>query len=159
MNIVILGDSNTEAYKAASELVVKMGHNIIYAYDENADIAIAPLLNTILSPGDIYAPRLGTLIFHPSPLPYGRGRNAIKMAYRRREPVTAATWFWGNAGIDKGDICEQEIVRVDLTIRPREFYERDVLPAMLRTLERALAGIDKGVIRRVPQVEEFATYD
>lgn len=159
MNIVILGDSSTEAYKAAPELVVKMGHNIIYAYDENADIAIAPLLNTILSPSDVYAPRLGTLIFHPSPLPYGRGAKAIKMAYRRREQITAATWFWANAGIDKGDICEQEIIRIDLEIRPREFYERDIIPAMMRTLERALSDIEKGIIRRVPQIEAFATYD
>lgn len=104
-------------------------------------------------------PRHGTLIFHPSPLPYGRGRNAIKAAYKKGEPLSAATWFWASDGLDAGDICEQEIVRIDYALRPRDFYASRILPAMFRTLERAIAGISAGVARRVPQMHEHATYD
>ena len=56
-------------------------------------------------PGDRLAD-IGTLIFHPSPLPYGRGASSLKWAYRRGEPITAATWLWADSGYDTGDICE-----------------------------------------------------
>ena len=37
------------------------------------DVAIAPLLIERVSNEELAEPNLGTLIFHPSPLPYGRG--------------------------------------------------------------------------------------
>jgi methionyl-tRNA formyltransferase len=157
MNSKILGEKGTAAYIAAARLVTKLGHTL----NEHADIdiAIAPLLTQILSPDELTKPRYGTLIFHPSPLPYGRGASAIRYAYKRNEPVTAATWFWANEGIDAGDICEQEIVQIDYNLRPREFYEKDIIPAMERTLERALNNLSKGIVRRIPQIERYATYD
>ncbi len=158
MRIRILGETNTAAYSEAVKLIKELGHEQCGCNDA-CDIAIAPLLMTILKEHEINRPRLGTLIFHPSPLPHGRGARSIRMAYERREPITAATWFWANSGIDQGDICEQEIVKIDYSTRPRQFYERDVIPAMVRTLRRALQDIDKGITRRVPQVEAFASYD
>lgn len=156
MRVAVLGDENAAATLAAVDMIRGRGHTMTH---DQPDIAIAPLLTRILSREELTAPRLGTLIFHPSPLPYGRGASAIRWAYNRREPVTAATWFWANQGIDAGDICEQEILTIDHTKRPREFYDVHVLPAMLRTLERALTNIERGYIRRVPQVEQYATYD
>lgn len=41
----------------------------------------------------------------------------------------------------------------------REFYERDVIPAMARTLERCLKGLQSGIKRRIPQVGKYATFD
>ncbi len=159
MVVQIHGDETTPAYEAARDLVEKLGHTVTDGSHFVVDIAIAPLLTRILSPEALDAPKFGTLIFHPSPLPYGRGASAIKYAYKRHEPITAATWFWANEGVDSGDICEQEILRVDYSLRPRDFYSRDIIPAMLRTLERALGNVEKGYIRRVPQIEKYATYD
>ncbi|MDR0206054.1 MAG: formyl transferase [Bacteroidales bacterium] len=156
MIINILGKKG-EAYKAASDLVIALGHCI--ATNGLSHVAIAPLLTQKITLQEINYPLLGTLIFHPSPLPYGRGASAIRWAYRRREPVTAATWLWANENLDAGDICEQEIVKIDYELRPREFYEQHVIPAMLRTLDRALNDIEKGVKRQIKQVEEYATYD
>ena len=56
-------------------------------------------------------------------------------------------------------ICEQEIIKIDHTARPREFYEREIIPAMVRTLERCLINLEKGFKREIPQVEKYATYD
>jgi methionyl-tRNA formyltransferase len=158
MVVDILGEPHTEAYALALRLLTGRGHTLA-AGDAEADLAVAPLLTKKIGGEKLSAPRLGTLIFHPSPLPYGRGASAIRWAYRRREPVTAATWFWATERLDAGDICEQEIVRVDYALRPREFYEQEMLPAMLRTLERALIALEQGVARRAPQVEKYATYD
>jgi formyltetrahydrofolate dehydrogenase len=139
------------------DLVISLGHTV--AQNSLSHVAIAPLLTHKITLGEIYHPLLGTLIFHPSPLPYGRGASAIRWAYRRKEPVTAATWFWANDKLDAGDICEQEIVKIDYSIRPKEFYEKHIIPAMARTLERALNDIQKGVKRQIKQIEEYATYD
>lgn len=158
MIVKIYGNENTTAYEAAKALVGRLGHTVTNVAC-TADLAIAPLLTEILPDETLGVPVYGTLIFHPSPLPYGRGASAIKYAYKRQEPITAATWFWADSGIDTGDICEQEIVKVDYTLRPKDFYVQDILPAMLRTLERALTDIAKGHIRKVPQVEKYSTYD
>ncbi|MCL2562406.1 MAG: formyl transferase [Rikenellaceae bacterium] len=159
MVVRILGEEGTAAYMSARAVVESLGHKIDDGRYFAVDLAIAPLLTQIIPVHELNEPIHGTLIFHPSPLPYGRGASAIKHAYTRREPLTAATWFWADAGIDTGDICEMEIVKIDYSLRPREFYERDIIPALGRTLARALADISRGIIRRIPQVERFATYD
>jgi formyltetrahydrofolate dehydrogenase len=156
MKVKILGDKNDRAVAAAYELVRRLRHR---AVSDSADLAIAPLLTEKLSAEQIGEPLFGTLIFHPSPLPYGRGASAIRWAYRRREPVTAATWLWANERLDAGDICEREIVKIDYDLRPREFYEQHIIPAMLRTLERCLNGVQAGFKRQIKQIEEYATYD
>ena len=70
------------------------------------DLAIAPLLTAKVPDEELRLADIGTLIFHPSPLPYGRGASSLKWAYRRGEPITAATWLWADSGYDTGDICE-----------------------------------------------------
>lgn len=159
MVVRILGDENTAAFAAAKAVIESLGHTVDDGSFFFVNLAVAPLLTRIVSEEELNEPIYGTLIFHPSPLPYGRGASAIKYAYRRQEPITAATWFWADKGIDTGDICEMEIVKIDHSIRPREFYERDIIPALCRTLGRALVDISRGIVRRVPQVEQFATYD
>jgi len=156
MIINILGEKGS-AYNAARDAVVSLGHKV--TENDLSHLAIAPLLTKKITQNEISAPLMGTLIFHPSPLPYGRGASAIRWAYRRKEPVTAATWFWADEKLDAGDICEQEIIKIDYDIRPREFYEQHVIPAMARTLKRALNDIEKGVKRQIKQIEEYATYD
>jgi methionyl-tRNA formyltransferase len=158
MIIKIYSEQNAPACLAAKVIVAGLGH-IVTENADGADLAIAPLLTQILPAQILNKPRYGTLIFHPSPLPYGRGAIAIRYAYKRNEPITAATWFFANEGIDAGDICEQEIVKIDYNLRPREFYEKDIIPAMARTLERALIDLSKGIVRRIPQIERYATYD
>lgn len=154
----IIGQKDCPAYREALRVVRECGCKIGNGC-EIADVAIAPLLTEKISEEVISRPYFGTLIFHPSPLPYGRGAASIKWAYKRHEPITAATWFWADKGLDTGDICEQEIVKIDYELRPREFYEREMLPAMARTLERCLKGLQIGRPRKIPQVEKYATFD
>jgi len=159
MVIKLLGEPQTAAYCAAEAIIKKLGHAV---YDDTyfySDLAVAPLLRVKIPKLELLEPKHGTLIFHPSPLPYGRGASSIRWAYRRREPITSATWFWANGQLDAGDICEAEIIKIDYELSPREFYDLHVIPAMQRTLERCLIAIEKGFIHRVPQVEEYSSYD
>lgn len=159
MIIKILGNSETSAYQAVQSYIKSKGHQIWESGSYKCHLAVAPLLTEKVPNDELKMPSYGTLIFHPSPLPYGRGASSIKWAYKRKEPITAATWFWADSGYDTGDICEQEIIKIDYNVRPRHFYEKEIIPAMIRTLERCLSGLEKGVIRRIPQVESYSSYD
>ena len=159
MIIKILGNKDSQAYKMAEACVREKGYRVWNESTGVYDLAIAPLLTEKVSVEVLKEPLYGTLIFHPSPLPYGRGASSIKWAYKRQEPITAATWFWADNGLDTGDICEQEIIKIDYSARPRDFYERDILPAMERTLVRCLDNIQMGYIRKIPQVESYSSYD
>ena len=73
MVVRILGQKDTLAYKEAEQVVKEMG---LAVWDETyffVDVAIAPLLTEKVGDEELAGPRLGTLIFHPSPLPYGVG--------------------------------------------------------------------------------------
>jgi len=159
MVIKILGDRDTAAYRAAVGIVKELGHAVYDSTYFYCDISIAPLLTKRLSDMELLEPVHGTLIFHPSPLPHGRGASSIRHAYRRREPITAATWIWANGQLDAGDICEAEIIKIDYNLSPRDFYQAHIIPALERTLKRALNAISSGYIRRVPQIEEYASFD
>ena len=159
MIINILGSQETMAYKISLEVIQKMGHRLPYTEGEEWDLAVAPLLTVKVSLEELHKPRLGTLIFHPSPLPYGRGASALKWAYRRHEPIAAACWFWANDKLDAGDICELEIIKIEYSMSPRAFYETHIIPALERTLKRCLEALDYGFIHRVPQEERYSTYD
>ncbi len=159
MVVRILGNKDSLAYITARRCALRCGVQLCEDDSAEYDLAIAPLLTEKISNYELAKPKTGTLIFHPSPLPYGRGASAIKWAYRRREPITAATWFWADSGLDTGDICEQEILKIDYNLRPRDFYVIHVIPALERTLERCLKGLIRGVQRRVPQVEEYSSFD
>ncbi len=159
MIVKILGNINTPAVAETDRLIRQLGHAV---WDDSyyyCDLAVAPRLTRKLHNDELSDPRLGTLIFHPSPLPYGRGMQSIKWAYKRKEPITAATWFWADMGLDTGDICEQEIIKIDYSMPPRDFYRAHVMPALIRTLERCLNNLQKGYIRRIPQIEAYSSFD
>ena len=124
-----------------------------------AMFAIAPRLTRKLSAIEWSAPNLGTLIFHPSILPYHRGPDAIRWAVLGGERVSGVTWFWCDDGLDTGPICEQEPVLLKPGESPGRAYFSRFLPAGLRALDRAIVGILAGRPRRVEQDESLSTYE
>jgi hypothetical protein len=124
-----------------------------------ATFAIAPKLTRKLVNGEWTGPELGTLIFHPSILPYHRGPDAIRWAVADGDRVSGVTWFWCDDGLDTGPICEQEPVVLKLGESPGRAYHTRFVPAGIRSLERAVAGIVAGHVRRVLQEHELASYE
>lgn len=147
MVIKVLSSYNGEAKRLTEGVISVMGHTLYgdHLYDSlynGYDLNIAPDYETILTPPELSEPRIGTLIFHPSPLPRMRGRNAIKRQYKAGDIIGGGTWFWASEGIDNGEIFEQEIVILNNRIRPSEYYLNIILPLMVRTLGRALLRIN-----------------
>lgn len=144
--------------EACEQVAAAAGFQTVYTPEE-ADVAIAPLLTRRLNASEYNAPRIGTLIFHPSALPYRRGPDAVRHTVEAHERVTAATWFWCADGLDTGDLCEQQTVVLKPGESPGRAYHTRIAPAGLEALARALDGIARGKPRRVPQDNELATYD
>jgi len=124
-----------------------------------ATFAIATKLLKIIPREQWAAPELGTLIFHPSVLPYHRGPDAIRWAVLGGERVSGVTWFWAEDGLDTGPICEQEAVLLDPKESPRRAYHTRFIPAGIRALERAVWEIFRDRPRRVPQEPVLASYE
>lgn len=124
-----------------------------------ATLAIAPKLTRKLAEGEWSEPDLGTLIFHPSILPYHRGPDAIRWAVSLNERVSGVTWFWCDGGLDTGPVCEQEAVLLRPGESPGRAYHTRFVPAGVRALSRAVAAIAAGSARRVHQDETLASYE
>lgn len=124
-----------------------------------AELAIAPHLTRFLPPDVRDAPRLGTLIFHPSALPLRRGPDAVRWAVMRGDAVSAATWFKADDGLDTGPICASEAVVLNPGESPGRTYHTRFVPAALRGLRFTLLHVlqyDELPLRE--QDQELATY-
>lgn len=124
-----------------------------------ATFAIAPRLTRKLREGEWSEPALGTLIFHPSVLPYHRGPDAIRWTVALNERVGGVTWFWCDGGLDTGPICEQEAVLLLPGESAGRAYHTRFVPAGVRALRRAVAAITAVSARSVAQDESLATYE
>lgn len=153
----LLGD-DTEFSRACAAMCERWGFARV-SNPAEALFAIAPLLTRKIPRSTWSAPRLGTLIFHPSALPYRRGPDAIRHTVEARERVSAATWFWCDDGLDSGPVCAQEVVVLRPGESPGRAYHTRFCPAGLRALERALAQIACGVPARIEQDHTLSTYD
>lgn len=158
MKIHIITDIDSEIVEQTRKLVEFLGHSLTDT-PKDADIALAPRLTRILTHAELWAPKHGTLIFHPSLLPRHAGPDAIKWAFRHGEKYTGATWFWGDTKVDGGDICEQEVLEILPDELPGHFYRRAVIPSALKLLRFALKDIEQGHLRKRPQRSEARTYE
>lgn len=123
-------------------------------------VAIAPCLTRKLSESVWRAPNWGTLIFHPSALPYLRGPDAIQWAVRERHALSGVTWFWCDEGLDTGAICSQLPVVMDPARSAREHYVELFQPAGVEALQSAIDYFRReGRWRRVPQPSHGVRYE
>ncbi len=82
----------------------------------NPDIGVFASMTTI-APKDVYnGPRMGTLIYHNSLVPKGRGGSAMEHALSRGDTVGGISIILADEGADTGDIVLQS---------PMELYKHD----------------------------------
>lgn len=153
MIIKVLSSYYDTAFSQTVKLLREAGHEVFGKEDAlfTCDLIVCPDYDVILNEQELSEAEIGVLVFHPSPLPRMRGRNAIKRQYAAGDKLGGGTWFWASTGIDNGDICEQELLLIDPQIRPGEYYRTKIIPLMVRTLERAILGIESGKIRKIKQ--------
>ncbi|MBX3026257.1 methionyl-tRNA formyltransferase [bacterium] len=124
-----------------------------------ADLGVLAYVTQIVPPPVFEAPRLGSICFHPSPLPRYRGGSAIPWQIIRGETRTGVSVFWVDAGIDTGPILLQREAAIDPDDTAATLYYNTLFPLGVDTVVDAVGLIAGGAPPRLPQDESQATYD
>ncbi|WP_342642051.1 methionyl-tRNA formyltransferase [Rhodoligotrophos ferricapiens] len=103
------------------------------------------------------AARIGSIGFHPAPLPRLRGRAVIPWTILLGESETAASLFWLDNGVDSGPILMQEPIEVSPEETARGLYAKQT-GALARMLPKAIRLIRDGEAPKIPQDHGAATY-
>ncbi len=122
------------------------------------DLCVTAAFGQILSQEILDIPPLGSINVHASLLPAHRGAAPIAAAIMSGDRRTGVTTMMMDRGIDTGDILLQAETEIGETETCAELTERlSVLGAEL--LEKTLAELKGGRLKRIPQDESRMTYD
>ncbi|TPW29014.1 methionyl-tRNA formyltransferase [Pararhizobium mangrovi] len=102
-------------------------------------------------------PRIGTIGFHPAPLPRMRGRAVIPWTILLGERTTAASLFWIDEGVDSGPILMQSEIPVAHDETAATLYRKQI-DALARMLPDAVRSVVSGSAPRRAQDHSHATY-
>jgi methionyl-tRNA formyltransferase len=97
-------------------------------------------------------PRLGCIGMHASLLPRYRGGSPVNWALIHGESETGNTMFWLSAGLDLGDIIDQEPIRIDVHDSCGTLYTK-VGEAGIRMLRRNIRCLMTGTAPRRRQTD------
>ena len=98
--------------------------NIEYIKKCKPDLIYCFGWSELLSDKILNIPKLGCVGYHPTELPYNRGRHPQIWAIVLGMKKTASTFFMMKKGADDGGIISQEEVLIDLEDDARSLYEK-----------------------------------
>jgi methionyl-tRNA formyltransferase len=123
----------------------------------NLDLMIMCGWRQVIDMEILSIPRLGTIGFHPTPLPKGRGPAPIINSILEGWKESAVTLFYPSDGLDDGDIIDQECFDIG-----SQFYAIDVYDCCVRAsrklIKRNIKNILSEDVKRIKQDESKATY-
>ncbi len=120
----------------------------------NPDLVCVVSYGVILPKSFLKIPKFGCINVHPSMLPKYRGSAPIQWAVLNGDETTGVTIMYLNEKMDAGDIITQKEVKIGSDETSGELWNRlSKIGADL--LEETVKEISEGIIKRVPQSEEF----
>ena len=90
----------------------------------NPDIIFCFGWSSLLKKDLLRIPPMGTLGFHPSELPFNRGRHPLIWALALGLEKTASTFFFMNEGADTGDILSQRKLKIESFDNANTLYKK-----------------------------------
>ncbi len=125
--------------------------------DLEADAAVVVAYGLLLPAAVLDAPRIGCFNVHASKLPRWRGAAPIQRAIMAGDAVTAVNIMRMDEGLDTGPVCLGRDVAITPDMTAGELH--DTLSALgAELMVEALAGLEAGTLRAVPQPQEGVTY-
>lgn len=122
-----------------------------------ADYIFAVGISQLVCKEIIEAATLGTIGFHPTPLPKYRGRAAMVWQMLLEVKTTKCSMFFIDDGMDSGDIIGQEPYEIDENDYAID-VEKKLLKALERLMDRVAEQIKENTLTAIPQNEDEATY-
>ncbi len=123
------------------------------------DLIVLAFVTEIIPMKYFEAATQGAICYHPSLLPRHRGASAINWALIMGDEKTGLTIFWPDAGIDTGPILYQEEVAISPEDTVGSLYYDHLLPMGIDAIAKSVHLIGEGKAPKIPQVEEFSTYE
>jgi methionyl-tRNA formyltransferase len=125
----------------------------------SADLAVLAYVTQIVPQSVFEVPRLGSICFHPSPLPKYRGGSAINWQIIKGETETAVSVFWVDPGIDTGPLLLQKPAKIGPDDTAGSLYYNTLFPLGVEAVLEAVQLVASGTAPRVPQDESKGSYD
>lgn len=131
----------------SSDIMSELNKDVLYVYEP--DLFILAWWPTKIRKDILDIPKLGTLNFHPSRLPYGRGKHPNFWAIVNDTPF-GVTIHWATEKLDAGPIAFQERIKVDIDATG-EYLHKKAKGSMLYLFQTALPTIWSGEIPKIEQ--------
>jgi methionyl-tRNA formyltransferase len=127
--------------------------------DLDADLSILAFVTDII-PNEVLAfPRLGSIQYHPSLLPYHRGISSINWAVINQDEETGLSIFWVDQYIDHGPILIQKKLKIGPHDTVKTLYFNHLFPMGVEAIYEAVKMIHEGNIVKMEQDHKKATYE
>jgi methionyl-tRNA formyltransferase len=104
-------------------------------------------------------PTHGSIQYHPSLLPLGRGASAINWPIINGEKETGLSIFWPDNGLDTGDVLLQKKTPISDTDTLGTVYFDRLFPMGVDAMMESIDLVKKGKAPRIKQDENLATYE
>jgi methionyl-tRNA formyltransferase len=104
-------------------------------------------------------PSHGSIQYHPSLLPKGRGASAINWPIIQGETETGLSIFWPDDGLDTGDVLLQKKTPISDTDTLGSVYFDRLFPMGVEAMLEAVDLVKAGKAPRIKQDESLATYE
>jgi methionyl-tRNA formyltransferase len=115
---------------------------------------------TLLVPEDfLNIPTHGSIQYHPSLLPAGRGPSAINWPIIKGEKKAGLSIFWPDNGLDTGDVLLQKETPIGETDTLGSVYFGRLFPLGVEAMLEAVDLVKAGKAPRIKQDESLATYE
>ena len=127
--------------------------SISYIRETKPDICFCFGWSQLLKEETISLFPMGVVGFHPTSLPYNRGRHPLIWALALGLKETASTFFMINAGVDVGDIVSQKNIEITYEDDAKALYEKLMNVAVQQEME-LIKNLENRTITRIPQSEK-----
>jgi len=104
-------------------------------------------------------PTHGSIQYHPSLLPKGRGASAINWPIIQGESETGLSIFWPDNGLDTGDVLLQKKTPISDTDSLGSVYFDRLFPMGVEAMMEAIDLVKAGKAPRIKQDEGLASYE
>jgi len=104
-------------------------------------------------------PTHGSIQYHPSLLPRGRGASAINWPIIKGETETGLSIFWPDNGLDTGDVLLQKKTPISFQDSLGSVYFDRLFPMGVEAMLESVALVKAGKAPRIKQDENEATYE
>lgn len=124
-----------------------------------ADLCVMAFVTEIIPNAVLQTPRLGTIQYHPSLLPFHRGSSSINWAIINGDPETGLSIFWTDEGVDTGPILMQKRVPIAAHDTVGSLYFDHLFPIGVDAVAESVALVRDGAAPRIEQLHALSTYE